>query len=54
MGKSVSGGCVGLPAQPRTPRNFRPLNVMEGFTENSLGMSNLLRIAVGSLEAGRH
>src|ERR1051326_7913683 len=38
MGKSVSGGCVGLPAQPRNPRNSRPLSVIPGLIENNLAM----------------
>src|SRR5438046_10758773 len=36
MGKSVSGGWVGLPAHPRIPRNFRPFSVMAGLIEKSL------------------
>ena len=37
IGKSVSGGWSGLPAQPRSPRNFRPRRVMAGLIEYSLG-----------------
>src|SRR5437899_4955172 len=33
-GKSVNGGCVGLPAQPRNPLNVRPFSVSVGRTEN--------------------
>src|SRR5689334_11008222 len=33
-GKSVRGGCSGLPAQPRSPLNFRPRIVSVGRTEN--------------------
>src|SRR5580700_9867649 len=36
MGTSVSGGWVGLPDQPRTPLNLRPLSVSVGRTENFL------------------
>src|SRR5579862_5915111 len=34
MGRSVSGGWSGLPAQPRMPLNFRPFSVSGGRTEN--------------------
>src|SRR5262245_415896 len=33
-GKSVSGGCVGFPDQPRKPLNLRPFRVSVGRTEN--------------------
>ena len=36
IGKSVSGGCIGLPDQPRSPLNVRPLSVSVGRTENFL------------------
>src|SRR5690242_18025717 len=38
IGKSVNGGCDGLPAHPRTPRNRRPRIVIAGLMENSLAM----------------
>ncbi len=31
---SVSGGCNGLPDQPRSPLNVRPFSVSVGLTEN--------------------
>src|SRR5579864_1801312 len=36
IGKSVSGGCSGLPDQPRSPLNVRPRSVSVGRTENFL------------------
>jgi len=36
MGKSVNGGCVGLPDHPRRPLNVRPRNVRVGRNANLL------------------
>src|SRR3954451_1599482 len=36
MGKSVSGGCVGLPDQPRSPLKVRARNDSVGRNENLL------------------
>src|SRR5436190_10059058 len=36
MGKSVSGGCIGLPDHPRGPLNLRPRSVSVGRNENLL------------------
>src|SRR5450755_1157649 len=36
IGISVSGGCSGLPDQPRKPLNARPLSVNVGRIENFL------------------
>ena len=37
IGKSVSGGCAGLPFHPRIPRNLRPRNETAGLIEYSRG-----------------
>jgi diacylglycerol kinase family enzyme len=37
IGKSVSGGCAGLPFHPRRPRNLRPRNEIAGLIEYSRG-----------------
>ena len=39
IGRSVSGGCNGLPDQPRSPLNARPFIVSVGRTENFLTTS---------------
>ena len=46
IGKSVSGGWVGLPDHPRNPLNVRPFRVSVGRTEN-------LRIAASRGEPTR-
>src|SRR5581483_6508092 len=46
IGKSVSGGCIGLPAHPRTPLNVRPRIVRVGRTENFLIASTPVRSIV--------
>src|SRR5437764_2454620 len=35
---SVSGGCMGFPAHPRTPLNGRPFSVTPGRIEKYLGI----------------
>ena len=36
--KSVRGGCIGFPDQPRSPLNVRPFNVSVGRIENFLNV----------------
>jgi hypothetical protein len=45
-GKSVNGGCVGFPAKPRSPLNFRPFNVKVGRTENDRISAASSRVAI--------